>query len=102
MVSDLLSLARAEANTAEEGIYFDLAELLRTICNDTRFEAKPFHISIELTLSPKLADQAHTPLAYGIPELMRRAIENVIRNATRFSPLGKTVYVSAMVDEGGL
>lgn len=100
LTSDLLSLSRAEANKAGEGVYFDIAVLLKTICNDTLIEAEHFNVNIDLELGSGLEDEIDRSLfAYGSPELVRRAIENVIRNGIRFSPPGKTVFVSARIKE---
>ena len=102
IVGDLLSLSRAESEAAAEEIYFDIAALLQVICDDARFEAQPLQVSIDLELSPALTDPERTPLITGAPELLRRAIENVIRNALRFSPPGRTVEVCATLVEGAV
>jgi len=95
IVGDLLSLARAESDAASEEIYVDVGDLLRAICDDTGFEAEPRQVVVRLTLGPTFEDPAQAPLVAGAPELLRRALENVIRNAIRFSPSGKTVQVRA-------
>jgi len=95
IVGDLLSLSRAEAGARDEGIYFDVAALLDVICADARFEAEPRQVGVELSVDQALSDPANAPLVAGAPELIRRALENVIRNALRFSPTGGTVKVDA-------
>jgi two-component system OmpR family sensor kinase len=95
IVGDLLSLSRAESEAGAEEIYFDLASLLEVVCDDARFEAQPRGVSVALALGPELAEPAHAPLLTGAPELLRRAVENVIRNALRFSPPGGAVEVGA-------
>lgn len=99
IVGDLLSLSRAESEAGAEEIYFDIAALLQVVCDDARFEAQPLQVAVDLDLSPELADPAHAPLIVGAPELLRRAVENVIRNALRFSPPGKAVEVRGWVED---
>ena len=100
IVGDLLSLSRAEAGAPTEEIYFDIAALLEVICADARFEAQPREVRVELRVDETLADPAQAPLVSGAPELIRRALENVIRNALRFSPVGGTVEVNARLKDG--
>ncbi|MGZ3273413.1 MAG: HAMP domain-containing sensor histidine kinase [Caulobacteraceae bacterium] len=95
IVGDLLSLSRAENDAGIEEIYFDLGALLQVVCEDARFEAQPRSVEVRLELSPELADPEHAPLLRGAPQLLRRGIENVIRNALRFSPPGDAVVVRA-------
>lgn len=102
IVGDLLSLSRAESEAGAEEIFFDVAALVQVVCDDARFEAQPLQVKVELELSPELADPARAPLMTGAPELLRRAIENVIRNALRFSPPGATVEVRGWVEGGAV
>lgn len=100
IVGDLLSLARAESDAAAEEVYVDIGDLLRAICADTGFEAEPRQVQVRLELASEFEDPARAPLVTGAPELLRRALENVIRNAIRFSPIGKTVQVQAGAEPG--
>jgi two-component system OmpR family sensor kinase len=100
IVGDLLSLSRAESDAGVEEIYFDLGALLQVVCDDARFEAQPRGVEVRLELAPELADSDHAPLLRGAPQLLRRGIENVIRNALRFSPPGDAVLVRARLADG--
>jgi two-component system OmpR family sensor kinase len=100
IVGDLLSLSRAESDAGLEEIYFDLGALLQVVCDDARFEAQPRGVEVRLELSPELADPDRAPLLKGAPQLLRRGIENVIRNALRFSPAGDAVMVRARLVDG--
>jgi len=100
IVGDLLSLSRAENDAAVEEIYFDLGALLQVVCDDARFEAQPRGVEVRLELSSELADPDPPPLLKGAPQLLRRGIENVIRNALRFSPAGDAVVVRGAVSDG--
>jgi two-component system OmpR family sensor kinase len=100
IVGDLLSLSRAEAGVPGEEIYFDIAAMLEVICDDARFEAQPRDVGVQLSVGGVLGDPAKAPLVAGAPELIRRALENVIRNALRFSPSGSAVQVDARLEAG--
>ncbi len=89
MVGELLNLARAEAGSPPGDDYFDLGSLLEAVVQDARFEASPAGVEIALSI-----DEAATALVVaGDAELMRRALENVLRNAVRHAPAGSRVDV---------
>lgn len=100
LVGDLLSLARAESETSAEQIYYDIASLLHVVGEDARFEAQPRGVNVSLKIAPVLEDPSRAPLLVGAPELLRRAVENVVRNAMRFSPAGSAVTISAAIEAG--
>ncbi len=94
MVSSLLSLARLQSGLASlERKPQALCPLLKNIIDDANFEGE--------------ASQRHVILA-GCDDieadidavLMRSAIENVIRNALRYTPEGGTVLVKMEVSDG--
>jgi signal transduction histidine kinase len=97
IVEDFLTLSRFENAFHRLDQFFDIGDLLRVVCNDARFEAEPRRVDVSLSLASGLSDAQHAPILTGAPELMRRALENIIRNAIRFSPPGKVVQVSAVV-----
>lgn len=98
LIGDLLNLSRAESAPADEHLYFDLASLLEVVCADAAFEAQPRGVGVELRIAEALNDAAGAPVIVGDPELIRRAIENVVRNAVRFGPAGSSVQVDAHVE----
>jgi two-component system OmpR family sensor kinase len=102
IVGDLLSLSRAEAGAPREERYFDICHLLEVICTDARFEAEPKTVAVQLFLDGTLKASEEASLAVGAPELIRRALENVIRNAIRFSPKRATVTVDARREGEGI
>jgi signal transduction histidine kinase len=87
LVGELLEVTRAEGDPAHrivESIRLD--ELLEEIVNDSRIEAEARHCRIALVTSgPVVVD--------GDAELLRRALENVVRNAIRYSPENAAVDV---------
>jgi two-component system OmpR family sensor kinase len=102
IVGDLLSLSRAESEAANEEIYIDLAGMLQVICDDASFEALPRGVAVALEIAPEFDDPVRAPLLKGAPQLLRRGIENVIRNALRFTPANGSVQVRAATRAGRL
>ena len=87
LVGQLLELARVEGDPSllrrQE---FQLDELVRAVADDVGFEAQARGCRIETSgcTRARLAGQ---------PELLRRAVENVLRNAVRYAPEGTAVDV---------
>lgn len=89
MIGELLTLSRAENETMPDEQYFDLSGLLEAVVTDARFEAQVTEVEIQLEVS-----QHADFTVKGNAELIRRAVENVVRNALRFSLQGQQVNVS--------
>lgn len=89
MIGELLTLSRAENDSMPDEQYFDLLGLLEAVVNDARYEAQVPGVEILLQVS---SDGDFT--VKGNAELVRRAVENVVRNALRFSLQGQQVTVS--------
>jgi two-component system, OmpR family, sensor kinase len=88
LVGQVLTLSRLEAGVSgapEE--YVDLAQLLDTVVEDARFEAEASGRGVSLDAAGELIVKARA-------ELLRRAFENVIRNAVKYTAAGTTVEVS--------
>jgi len=96
LVGELLTLAKVEAGArgvaADFDDYFDLGDLLKAVTDDARFEAEATGVLISVKLSSS-AEAQDEPVFRGNAELMRRALENVIRNAIRHSNAGQEVSV---------
>lgn len=95
LVGELLTLSRLEAGaitTSREEI--SLAELLDEIVGDAEFEAATHGRAV---VQHGEAD-GHI---IGQPDLLARAIENVVRNAIKHSPVGGTVDVEMARDDSG-
>ena len=86
LVGELLTLSRLEAGVAAPLEAVDMDELLLNIVEDARFEGAARLVSIEFEPGPSAVVQAN-------PELLHRAIENVVRNALRFSPDGGVIQI---------
>lgn len=89
LVDHLLEIARAEADPQSiEREPLDIPSLITEIADHCQIEAEEKGCSIATTLDRGLAIE-------GDRELLRRAIENILRNAIRYSPVGSIVQVSA-------
>lgn len=89
LVGELLTLARLDAGNNDRQLeMLDLREVISDIVDDARFEIADQHCLIQLELAPSL-------LVWGDHEHLHRALENVVRNAIRFSLAGGTVVIAA-------
>jgi signal transduction histidine kinase len=79
MIGQLLALTRLESHTeAVEKTSFDLVQLIQEIVDDADYEARNRNRSVQL----------EAPVACSIlgnEQLLRRAIENVVRNAVQYT-----------------
>ncbi|WP_437609933.1 ATP-binding protein [Erwinia sp. V71] len=89
MIGELLTLSRAENDSMPDEQYFDLRGLLEVVVNDARYEAQVPGVEIQFD-----AGNNTDFTVKGNAELIRRAVENVVRNALRFSLQGQTVKVA--------
>lgn len=109
MVGELLTLSRVESGASPMDRYFDLGRLVRSVVADARFEAQSSGVEILVDLpADMMADEADEaaddwdentlPTVMGSPELFRRALENIVRNALRFSFPGQIVILGGRAD----
>ncbi|UJR64722.1 ATP-binding protein [Dickeya zeae] len=99
MIGEVLTLSRAENHMANSHAvnsdeYFDLLGLVNAVVNDARYEAQV--PGVDIALSPGDYDDYTVK---GSAELMRHALDNIIRNALRFSSRGQQVLVTLSRDE---
>lgn len=88
LVGELLTLARLDAGMAgASGEPVDLGGLVEEVVADVRVEAEPRHCRIDL-------DLAKGQIVAAQAELLRRAIENVLRNALHYSPPGGLIHIA--------
>jgi signal transduction histidine kinase len=94
MISQLLTLTRLESGTdGRKRTNVDLAVLVRDVAEDADFEARSLNRSVQVIASDKCSIN-------GVEELLRSAVENVIRNALRFTPEGTAVEVALTRQNG--
>jgi signal transduction histidine kinase len=94
MIGHLLKLTRLESGT--DGIKrteVDLAQLVREVADDADFEARSRNRSVHVVA----CDECSTK---GTEELLRSAVENVVRNAVRYTAEGTEVEVALRVRNG--
>src|SRR6202051_2176356 len=88
LISQVLKLARLHGSDAHfEREEFDLDEVVEQVVRDANYEGAVKGCSV------RLSGAAHAKIN-GNRELLGSAIENVLRNAVRYSPLDKPVDVS--------
>jgi signal transduction histidine kinase len=96
LVDELLTLSRLEAGAlAGSREEIDVAELLHGIVGDAQFEAATQGRTVTALGTADV-------LLLGQPDLLARAIENVVRNAIKHSPEGETIVVESAAREGTL
>ncbi len=87
LVEELLTLSRLDAGIMEmPRVDTELEELLSVIVDDARFEAKSKEQEVVLDCERDLMFKCQ-------PELLLRALENVVRNALRHTPAGKRIHI---------
>ncbi len=93
LIGQLLSLTRLEGDAdliVREPV--DLAALLSEVCADADFEASNRHRRVRVSHSDPC-------VVTGSSELLRSAVENVIRNAVRYTPEKTEVEVKQLLQE---
>jgi len=89
MVGELLTLSKLESGVRNPDNYFDIADIVRLVGEDAQFEAASTGVQVEVTINPADADW----IVPGDGRLISRAVDNVVRNALRFSPKGQIVRI---------
>ncbi|MFN2533501.1 MAG: ATP-binding protein [Pyrinomonadaceae bacterium] len=88
MISQLLTLTRLESGTGgRQKTEVDLASLVKDVADDADFEARSTNRTVQVVEAEKCS-------ILGVEELLRSAVENVVRNAVRFTPEGTAVEVA--------
>lgn len=95
MIGRLLVLARIQAATAPpEKTAVPLASVVSDVAEDAEFEAQGRGVNV--------AYEANTNcVVMGSQDLLRSAVENVVRNALRYTAPGSTVNISLECQNGG-
>jgi len=95
LVGELLTLSRLESGVPLREGYFDLQALVASVVADARFEAEASGVAIACDMQ---AVPAQAPTVRGDAEIIRRAIENLVRNALRYSKRDQGVEVAVRAD----
>jgi two-component system sensor histidine kinase CpxA len=97
LVDTLLDTARAETEPdALRSEAISVTSLLTKIADDCSIEANDRRCSLRVDAA------ADVGIVLGDPELLRSAIENIVRNAIRHSPQGSIIDILAQKDSGGI
>lgn len=88
MIGQLLALSRWESDgNGMRAESFDLAALVREVAADADFEAQGRNSSV-------VVEECDPCMTKGTPQLLRSAVENVVRNAVRYTPEETAVKIS--------
>lgn len=88
LIAELLTLARLDNDSEQDArTSFDLAEIVRSVVADANYEATRRNRSVRLL-------DCHPCRIDGTHAVIRRAIDNVVRNAVRHTADGSTVDVT--------
>jgi two-component system sensor histidine kinase CpxA len=93
MIGRLLTIAKLDISAHQVPMVdFDLAELLSQIVRNAEFECRELSRGVRLTSSRQC-------IVLGSAELLHSAIENVVRNAMRYTESGTCVEISIECDD---
>ncbi|MBS0856346.1 MULTISPECIES: ATP-binding protein [unclassified Tatumella] len=94
MIGELLTFSRAEHAHMVREQYFELTSLLDAVVADARFEAQVPQVDIHVSY-----DENADFMVQGNAEMVRRCIENVLRNALRFSSAGQSIDIILQAEQ---
>ncbi|MGM0564252.1 MAG: ATP-binding protein [Pseudomonadota bacterium] len=89
LIQEILDYARLEQRESERRAV-DLSALLNEVAGDVRYEYPGRPIRLKMPSRPLVLN--------GSEELLRRAIENILRNACKYTPEGTAVDIALKVE----
>lgn len=92
LISEILALARLDADPGAARA-IDLAALLKALQTNAQLAAPAQQIQIQLPEALNLC---------GWPDMLERALDNLLRNALRFNPMGAPIEIQAHLEAGRL
>lgn len=99
MVGELLALTKLESGASTANQYFFVSEIAALVVDDARFEAQEKGVAIDF-VAPQ-AGPGSESLVMGSGKLISRAVENIVRNALRFSRRGDTIALELQSSPAG-
>ncbi len=93
LVDEILTLRRLETDGPLAPGPVSLHAIVEDVARDAAFEARERSVTVEAAVAPLVVE--------GAAELLRRALDNVVRNAIRHAPPGTTVEVALSPDSEG-
>lgn len=92
LVGELLTLSRLESGvTALQKERVDLNELLQELVQDANFEGIANNVKVEYAPTANIFVEAQA-------DLLQRAVDNIIRNAVKYTPANTTVRLTTVVN----
>ena len=92
LIGNLLTIARLDGKAPEPPPEIvDLANLVAEVASDAEFEARPRNCVVRIAASEECAVR-------GNPDLLRSAVENVVRNAVHYTTPGTAVEIALARD----
>ncbi|MDH3438973.1 MAG: HAMP domain-containing protein, partial [Betaproteobacteria bacterium] len=94
LIGQILTLTRLERElAAEQSVSVELSDIVRDVVEDANYEAGPTQRKVDLDSMVEGKVQCR-------PQLLHSAIENVVRNAVRYTPENTTVEISMASSDG--
>jgi signal transduction histidine kinase len=95
LIGQLLTMARVDSGVdLEQKKVFDLGLLMEEVAADGDYEARSRNCAVEFS-------QPAECMIEGAPEMLRSAVENVVRNAVRYTAEGTNVLISMECHRAG-
>ncbi len=95
LIGEVLSLTKLESGIeTSPAASFKLSDLIKKLTEDAAFEAHGDSKKVTLTRCDDI-------IITGNEKLLKRAVENVIRNAVKYSPAGAPIEISLKKSEDG-
>jgi two-component system sensor histidine kinase CpxA len=88
MIGQLLTLTMLESGSTRKTEDMDVGRIIESIATDARFEAQLRNVDVQVNVPEALTFP-------GYPEMLYMAVENIVRNALRYTGDGTTVSISA-------
>ena len=89
LIGDLFELSKLDSTSVKPSLEsFSLAELLQDVTQEFELEAEKKGIHIEVNAQPE-ASMVHADIG-----LIQRVLENLLRNAVRYTPKGGTISIT--------
>jgi two-component system sensor histidine kinase CpxA len=96
LIGQLLTMARADSGVdLEQKKLFDLGLLMEEVAADGDYEARSRNCAVEFNSPPEC-------MIAGAPEMLRGALENVVRNGIRHTAEGTKVVISMECRRAGV
>jgi signal transduction histidine kinase len=93
LIGNLMTISRLEGGPGNtRKVPVDVEQIVDEVARDAAFEAQGKNCQVEVEILDELP-------VVGDPALLRSAIENIVRNATRYTPDGTTVKIRAQAEE---